>query len=95
MQFTGGNPFSVIVRLSTNVLPSKEPVPAADAPTDTLAYPQAPTDMYSAEGHWGQMISIIPSRKLVVARVGNDRDPTWDANATMQFAVEAIDKRGK
>lgn len=65
----------------------------ADAPADTLAYPQVPADMFAADGHWGQMIAIIPSRKLVIARVGNDRDPGWDANAAIQLAVSVIDQR--
>jgi CubicO group peptidase (beta-lactamase class C family) len=65
-----------------------------DAARETLEYPDAPTDLYSAEGHWGQMIAIIPSRKLVIARVGNDRDPGWDANTTLELAVAAIDKKG-
>lgn len=62
-----------------------------DAPADTLAYPDTPTDMYSAEGHWGQKIFIVPSRRLVVARVGNDRDPVFDSGPMMQKAVAAVD----
>jgi len=62
-----------------------------DAPADTLAYPDTPADMYSAEGHWGQKIFIVPSRKLVVARVGNDRDPVFDSGPMMQKAVAAVD----
>jgi CubicO group peptidase (beta-lactamase class C family) len=61
------------------------------APRETLSYPDAPADAYAAEGHWGQKIFIIPSRKLIVARVGNDRAPTFDSNPMLQRAVAAID----
>jgi CubicO group peptidase (beta-lactamase class C family) len=62
-----------------------------DAPIDTLAYPQAPADMYSFEGHWGQKVTIVPSRKLVIARVGNDRDPRFDLGPMVGAAVAAVD----
>jgi CubicO group peptidase (beta-lactamase class C family) len=62
-----------------------------DAPQDTFAYPEAPGDMYSFEGHWGQKVVIVPSRKLVIARVGNDRDPVFDLGPMVGAAVAAID----
>jgi len=61
------------------------------APADTLLYPQAPPDAYSAEGHWGQKIFIIPSRRLIVARVGNDRSPIFDPGPMVGAAVAAVD----
>ncbi len=33
--------------------------------------PDAPTDMYSAMGKNGQLINVIPSKKMVVVRMGN------------------------
>ena len=64
------------------------------APPETLAYPDAPVDMFGAQGHWGQMIWMVPSRKLVVARVGNDRDPRFDPGPMMKYAAAAIDAGG-
>lgn len=68
-----------------------------DAPAETLAYPSLPPDAYSFEGHWGQKVFIVPSRKLVVVRVGNDRSPEFDSNQLVAPAVAAIDaaKGGK
>lgn len=61
------------------------------ASPDTFAYPDTPGDMFSAEGHWGQKIFVVPSRKLVVARVGNDRTPVFDSGPMMKLATAAID----
>jgi CubicO group peptidase (beta-lactamase class C family) len=61
------------------------------ASPDTFLYPQAPADTYAAEGHWGQKIFIIPSRRLVVARVGNDRAPIFDPGPMLGAAVAAVD----
>lgn len=61
------------------------------AAANTLAYPQVPADAYSAEGHWGQKIFIVPSRRLVVARVGNDRLPVFDPGPAVGAAVKVID----
>jgi CubicO group peptidase (beta-lactamase class C family) len=33
-------------------------------------YPDAPVDLFSADGFGGQNIYIIPSRKLVIVRLG-------------------------
>lgn len=66
-----------------------------DATPDTWAFPQVPVDAFSAEGHWGQKLFIVPSRKLVIARVGNDRDPVFDSGPMVQAAVAAIDAGGK
>ncbi|MBQ5934682.1 MAG: serine hydrolase [Bacteroidales bacterium] len=39
------------------------------------AYPSAPEDMYSCQGHDGQMIFIIPSKELVVVVLGYSPKP--------------------
>ena len=39
------------------------------------AYPSAPEDLYSCQGHDGQMIFIIPSRELVVVVLGYSPKP--------------------
>jgi CubicO group peptidase (beta-lactamase class C family) len=62
------------------------------ASPDTWLYPQIPIDAFSAEGHYGQKIFIVPSRHLVVARTGNDRDPIFDPGPMVQAAVAAVDQ---
>ncbi len=44
-------------------------------------YPSAPGDMFSCEGHDGQMIFIIPSKELVVVELGYSPKP----NGEMDF----------
>jgi len=61
------------------------------AGVDTFEMPSAPVDMYSAEGHWGQSIHILPSKKMVVVRVGNDRSPTFDRDPMIKAALAAVD----
>jgi len=39
------------------------------------AYPSAPQDMFSAEGHDGQQIFIIPSKQMVVVVLGFSHRP--------------------
>lgn len=50
-------------------------------------WPDAPEDTFSAVGHWGQYIAVIPSLDLVIARTGDDRDDTFDFN---EFLLRAI-----
>ncbi len=37
------------------------------------AFKYAPEDLFAAHGHWGQLIAVIPSEKIIVVRFGNDR----------------------
>ena len=39
--------------------------------------PEAPADLYFAAGHYGQIIVVVPSAKLVIARTGYD-EKYWD-----------------
>ncbi len=61
------------------------------APPDTIAYPGVPNDEYAFEGHYGQKVFMVPSRKLVIARVGNDRKPTFDPAPMVSKAVAVVD----
>ena len=39
-----------------------------------LPYKDLPTDAYTAIGHWGQFVTVIPSADVVVVRIGDDRN---------------------
>jgi CubicO group peptidase (beta-lactamase class C family) len=53
--------------------------------------PSLPPDMYAATGHEGQFVTIIPSRKLVVVRLGLSRLPeSWDHGWFLAGILEAI-----
>ena len=40
-------------------------------------FPELPSDMYFSAGHYGQLILVIPSKNLVLARTGHDLS-YWD-----------------
>lgn len=61
-----------------------QPVPAQGVPQP---YPDVPDDAFLALGHWGQSIAIIPSLDLVVVRVADDRDKTFDRNTFLKLAI--------
>jgi CubicO group peptidase (beta-lactamase class C family) len=63
---------------------------SASAPMSTWFYPQAPVDTYSAEGHYGQKLMIVPSQQLVVARVANERDTYFDPGPMVQYALQGV-----
>ncbi len=54
-------------------------------------YPDAPTDLYSANGYQGQYVYIIPSKDLVIVRMGltND-DNAVDFNAFLKGIVASV-----
>jgi CubicO group peptidase (beta-lactamase class C family) len=41
---------------------------------ETLPWPHVPEGAYALRGHWGQSVSVIPSKDLVVVRVADDRE---------------------
>ena len=51
--------------------------------------PDAPQDLYSCNGHRGQRVFIIPSRKLVVVRLGFSEDG-FDQNEFIKGILAAI-----
>ena len=59
-------------------------VPEQAQPTP---WPDVPTDAFAGRGHWGQSITIIPSLDLVIVRVADDRDGTFDFNQFLQLAI--------
>jgi CubicO group peptidase (beta-lactamase class C family) len=54
-------------------------------------YPSLPEDLFACEGHDGQFVTMIPSRNLVVVRVGYTLDAeAWDHEAFMLSILDAI-----
>ena len=41
---------------------------------ETLPWPHVPEGAYALRGHWGQSVTVIPSKDLVVVRVSDDRE---------------------
>lgn len=54
-------------------------------------YPDAPKDMFSANGYQGQRVFIIPSKDLVIVRFGLIGDAGVDFNTFLKEMVEAVD----
>jgi CubicO group peptidase (beta-lactamase class C family) len=46
---------------------------SANPEDKTLPWPEWPADTFAAEGHWGQTLVIVPSKKLIFVRTGDDR----------------------
>lgn len=53
-------------------------------------YPDVPTDMYRAAGYHGQWVFIIPSRDLVVVRMGLTENKDFRGNQFLKELLEAI-----
>lgn len=54
-------------------------------------YPDAPEDMYRAQGFHGQRVFIIPSMDLVIVRLGVSPGETFDHNAYLKGILQSID----
>lgn len=61
-------------------------VPGSQAIFLSNLIPNAPTDMYAAMGANDQRIYVVPSKKMVVVRMGNAADPT-----NPSFAISGFD----
>ena len=53
-------------------------------------YPDVPKDLFSANGFQGQYVFIIPSRDLVVVRLGLTEDPEFDVNGFLSGIVGSL-----
>jgi CubicO group peptidase (beta-lactamase class C family) len=53
-------------------------------------YPDAPKDMYMANGYQGQHVFIIPSKNLVIVRTGLAEGPDFDGNAFLREVLKAF-----
>ncbi len=55
-----------------------------------IKYPDVPTDMFYCDGFGYQYIYIIPSKKLVIVRLGLTLDNSFDENAFIKNIIESI-----
>ena len=53
-------------------------------------FPDVPKDMYFASGFQGQMVAVIPSKDLVIVRMGLKEDPEFDFNRLLSGIVSSI-----
>jgi CubicO group peptidase (beta-lactamase class C family) len=56
-------------------------------------WPSAPRDVFAAQGHWGQSITVVPSADLVIVRTADDRDRTYDHDHTLKLALILVEGR--
>jgi hypothetical protein len=52
--------------------------------------PDVPADAYSCEGHDGQYIFIIPSKDLVIVRLGFSKKGQFDLNRALSEIIAAF-----
>ena len=55
-------------------------------------YPDAPRDLYYASGFQGQKVIIIPSKDLVIVRMGLTDDESFDFNGFLQEVLGSFEK---
>lgn len=53
--------------------------------------PSVSESMYAARGHWGQSVTVVPDRDLVVVRLADDRDDTYQHDVTMQRVLALVE----
>jgi CubicO group peptidase (beta-lactamase class C family) len=66
---------------------------AADSKSSNLGEPPLPEDTYYMLGHDGQIVAIVPSRDLVIVRLGLTRDSAWDPALDLAPIVQAFPPR--
>ena len=54
-------------------------------------FPNAPRDLYSANGFQGQKIMIIPSKDMVIVRMGLTEDAKFDFNSMIHEITESVE----
>ena len=60
----------------------------AAGPAKEKPWPAAPGDTYSAIGHWGQYVVVVPSADVVIVRTGDDRDEGITLKKLIPLALE-------
>jgi CubicO group peptidase (beta-lactamase class C family) len=54
-------------------------------------YPDAPKDLFSANGYQGQRVFIIPSKELVIVRMGLSEEPVFNFNEFLRDILKTIE----
>lgn len=54
-------------------------------------FPDAPADLYYCSGFEGQNVYIIPSRDVVIVRMGLNEGPEYDGNGLIRDILKALD----
>ncbi len=74
-----------------NDVPGRHVWPNRQRADGTRPWPTSPADMYKASGHWGQSITVIPSRDLVLIRTADDRDGSFDHDRFVGLVLEMVE----
>jgi CubicO group peptidase (beta-lactamase class C family) len=53
-------------------------------------YPDVPKDLFSANGYQGQRVFIIPSKDLVIVRMGLSEEPVFNFNEFLRETLGAV-----
>ena len=56
-------------------------------------YPDAPKDLYFFNGHQGQRVFVIPSKKMVIVRLGIDNKIKTDFNKLLKDIISTIEEQ--
>lgn len=64
-----------------------KPVPEQGKPKP---WADVPDDAYTAIGHWGQYIVVVPSEDVVIVRLGDDRNDAVDLNTLISYSLEVV-----
>ncbi|NJO00690.1 MAG: serine hydrolase [Bacteroidia bacterium] len=79
------------VHFSTTPAPASEGVYGAHIWLNRSGkFPDLPRDMYYFAGYQGQRVFIIPSRQLVIVRMGISEEDTFDFNEWMERVLEVF-----
>ena len=55
-------------------------------------FPDVPKDMYYCSGYQGQMVAVIPSKDLVIVRMGLTEEPDFDFNGFLRDVIGSLKK---
>ena len=60
---------------------------------ETLPWPSVPEGAYALRGHWGQSVSVIPSKDLVVVRLADDREKgAFSLDTFLKLAMPLVEE---
>ena len=57
-------------------------------PAKEKPWKNVPDDAYSAIGHWGQYVAVVPSADVVIVRTGDDRQDSMPLSELLPLALE-------